>query len=191
MDVGLDPQKEPAVSTLQAWLTRICLALAFLMVCLLAIRFANEPATITDVVIFSRQSRGHDDHVESPNSELPPVGGIHHNLFQNCGIYRSPIESEKAIHSLEHGAVWITYEPDLPTAEIAYLQEKIRGQDYFLLSPYPGQRSPIVLTAWGVQLEIGSVDDERLDQFLARYLLGPNTPERGASCKGGFGKPLP
>lgn len=191
MDVEIDPQTEPPVSVIQAWLTGICLAFAFLIVSLLVIRFTNEPATIEGVVIFSRQTRGHDDHVESPNSELPAVGGIHHSQFQNCGIYRSPIESEKAIHSLEHGAIWITYAPDLPAAEIAYLQEKIRGQDYFLLSPYSGQRSPIVLTAWGVQLEISSVDDDRLDQFLARYLLGPKTPERGASCKGGFGKPLP
>lgn len=191
MDVKIDPQTEPSASTIQAWFIRVCLALAFLMVTFLAINAANEAATIEGVHIFNRQSRGHDDHAEIQNGELPPVGGIHDSQFQNCGIYRSPIESEKALHSLEHGAIWITYDPVLLTAaDIDYLQEKIRDQDYFLLSPYPGQASPVVLTAWGAQLEISSVHDERMDHFFARYLLGPRTPERGASCKGGIGRPV-
>lgn len=190
MDVGTDPQAQPPASITEAWFTRICLILAFLMVCLLAIRAVNEAATIEGVVVFNRQSRGHDDTIEIEHGGLPSVGGIHYSELQNCGIYRSPVESEKAVHSLEHGAIWITYDPELLAADITYLEEKIRGQDYFLLSPYPGQSSPVVLTAWGVQLEIGSVHDERVAPFFARYLLGARTPERGASCQGGFGKPV-
>lgn len=189
MDVRLDPQTQPLANTKQTWFIRICLALAFLMVAFLTIRAVNQAETIEGVVTFNRQSRGHDDELELQSGELPPVGGTHHSQFQNCGIYQSPIESEKAVHSLEHGAIWITYDPDLQADEIAYLQEKFRGQDYFLLSPYPGQHYPVILTAWGAQLEVDSIDDEWIDHFIARYLLGPRTPERGASCKGGFGKP--
>lgn len=190
MDVRLDPQTEPPVSIVQTWLPRVCLALAFLMVSFLALRTVSEAATIEGAVIYNRQNRGHDDQIEIQNSELPPVGGIHHSQFQNCGVYRTPIESEKVIHSLEHGAIWITYDPELPAADIKYLEEKIRDQDFFLLSPYPGQSSPVVLTAWGAQLAISSVRDERMEHFFARFLLGPRTPERGASCNGGFGEPV-
>jgi hypothetical protein len=191
VDAKMNAHTEPPASIVQAWLPKVCLALVSLMVCFLAIRAVSEAAPIEGVVIFNRQSRGHDDHVEFQDSELPPAGGIHHGEFQNCGIYRSPIESGRAVHSLEHGAVWITYNLDLPAADIASLEEKIREQEFLLLSPYPGQSSPVVLTAWGAQLGISSGDDERIDKFIARYLLGPRTPERGASCKGGFGTPVP
>ncbi|HOU41602.1 MAG TPA: DUF3105 domain-containing protein, partial [Promineifilum sp.] len=59
-----------------------------------------------------------------------------------------------------------------------------------LVSPYPEQRSPIVMTGWGVQLELDSIDDDRVGQFVERYRVGPNTPERGAACTGGTGEPL-
>ncbi len=174
-----------------SWLIRTMLALIFLMASLMSISIANEPAKIEGVVIFNRQPRGHDNSYVLPASDLPPVGGVHHHLFQNCGIYSDPVEPEKAVHSMEHGAVWITYLPGLPEADIAFLQEKVRGQEYLILSPYPGQRSPVVLTSWGIQLEVSSVHDERIERFIARYRLGPATPERGASCTGEFGNPLP
>src|SRR5512135_382780 len=56
------------------------------------------------------------DHSEAPQQypQTPPVGGVHSSVWQNCGIYDQPIRNENAVHSLEHGAVWITYQPDLP-----------------------------------------------------------------------------
>ncbi len=191
MDARDQVQAIAQVSQWHSWLIRMMLALIFLMASLIGISIANEPAKIEGVVIFNRQPRGHDDSFVSPAGDLPPAGGVHDHLFQNCGIYSSPIESEKAVHSMEHGAVWITYQPGLPEADIALLQEKVRGQEYLLLSPYPGLGSPVVLTSWGVQLETSSVRDKRIEGFIARYLLGPATPERGASCTGGFGNPQP
>jgi hypothetical protein len=91
---------------------------------------------------------------------------------------------------LEHGAAWITYQPDLPTEQIEAIQEKFRGQTYIIISPYPEQLSPIVLTAWGVQLEVDDLNDRRVNQFIERYRLGPMTPERGAACTNGIGEPI-
>jgi hypothetical protein len=45
------------------------------------------------------------------------------------------------------------------------------------------------LTAWGIQLPVESVADERIPQFIDEYRLGPQTPEFGASCDGGVGQP--
>ena len=123
-------------------------------------------------------------------AETPPVGGTHAPApyWQNCGFYDTPVRNETAVHSLEHGAVWITYEPSLPQEQIAILREKAE-QSYVLVSPYEGLPSPVVASSWGHQLQLESVDDERLDQFIRYFRQGPDTPEPGAACSGGWGRP--
>lgn len=83
-------------------------------------------------------------------SQTPPVGGVHSAAWQNCGIYDQPIANENAVHSLEHGAVWITYRPDLTPTDIQQLQNLVRGRAYALLSPYPDLLAPVVATTWDV-----------------------------------------
>ena len=156
---------------------------------LLWLSLRPEPG-IEGVVEFPAPARGHEANLTIPFAELPPVGGTHAPAWQTCGVYDQPINTANAIHSLEHGAAWITYQPDLPAEEIAALVEHFEGQTYTLISPYPEQRSPIVLTTWGVQLEVDSIDDDRVDSFIERYRLGPNTPERGAACTNGIGEPI-
>ncbi len=152
---------------------------------------ALRPAqAIAGVVQFPRQSRGHEADLEIPFGELPPAGGNHDPAWQNCGVYDEPLNTANAVHSLEHGAIWITYQPDLPAEQVEAIKDHVRGQNFLLISPYPEQRSPIVLTGWGVQLELDSLDDDRFDDFIEAYRVGPNTPERGASCTGGIGEPI-
>ena len=136
---------------------------------------------------FGAQGRGHDVEATFADSGLPPVGGDHDPRFQNCGIYTEPVTTGPAVHSMEHGAVWIAYHPDLPADDVAVLQEMVRGESYMLLSPYPDLMSDVVATAWGVQLEPDSVTDARLGQFIDRYRGGG--PEPGAPCTGGLGRP--
>jgi len=117
----------------------------------------------------------------------PPVGGDHHPAWQNCGFYDVPLVEEHAVHSLEHGAVWLTYDPDLPAADVAVLRRLADRHAFLLVSPYDGLPSPVVASAWGVQVALDGVDDERLEPFLVKYLQGPQTPEPGAPCTGGVG----
>lgn len=123
-------------------------------------------------------------------AQSPPVGGEHSPSWQNCGIYAEAIRSETAVHSLEHGAVWITYRPDLPADQVEQLRSLVRGRSYTLLSPYPDLDRPIAASAWGVQLKVDSPTDERLGTFIAKYRQGPQTPEPGAACVGGVGSPV-
>ena len=145
---------------------------------------------IQGVVNFPRPSQGHQLNLDIPFGELPPAGGVHDPAWQNCGIYDTPLNSAHAIHSLEHGSAWITYRTDTPAGTVAAIQNRFRGQTYTLVSPYPEQRSPIVLTTWGVQLEVDDINDSRVDRFIERYRLGPNTPELGAACTNGIGEPI-
>jgi hypothetical protein len=120
---------------------------------------------------------------------LPPVGGDHDPVPQNCGIYTQPVATANAVHSMEHGAVWITYLPDISAAQLDALTGLATDEPYALLSPFPDQASPVVLSAWGVQLELDDADDPRAGVFLEKYRQGPQTPEPGAACSGGLGSP--
>jgi len=115
----------------------------------------------------------------------PPDGGDHNGVWQQCAVYTAPIPAENAVHSLEHGAVWVTYRPDLPADQVQILTKEVQGDPYRLLSPLPDQQSPVVLSAWGRQLATDSASDPRVASFLSTYTNGRQTPERGATCSGG------
>jgi hypothetical protein len=116
----------------------------------------------------------------------PPVGGDHNAVWQNCTgtVYPAAIANEHAVHSLEHGAVWITYRPDLSADQIAALAARVHGHDYTLMSPYPGLDAPISLQAWGYRLAVDKADDQRIDEFITAARVSA-AAEPGATCSGG------
>jgi predicted small secreted protein len=148
---------------------------------------AHKKAPPAGVTSYSNLSRDHTkEPVDYPQS--PPVGGPHNPIWQNCGFYSKPVRNEFAVHSLEHGAVWITYFPDLPKDQVQKIKS-LTQKNYVLASPYPGLPAPVVASAWGKQLRLNSTNDPRLEQFVGAYRQGPQTPEPGAPCRGGVGSP--
>ena len=138
------------------------------------------PGALEEVQVYSDEAAQHTDDPVNYD-EPPPVGGPHQPAWEECGSYDEEIEAEKAVHSLEHGAVWITYDPDLGSDDVDTLKGRL-SENYTLLSPYPGQPAPVVATAWNTQLQLDGVDDPRLDDFVTKYRQGTQTPEPGASC---------
>lgn len=122
-------------------------------------------------------------------TQTPPVGGDHDPEWLNCGVYRDPVREEHAVHSLEHGAVWITYRPDLDDEAIQALEERAQGETHVLVTPFEGLSDPVVLSAWGRRLAVESAEDERIDAFVSAFQQGPQSPEAGASCSGAIGEP--
>lgn len=117
--------------------------------------------------------------------EIPPAGGAHNSEWQTCDVYDAQIRQENAIHSLEHGAVWITYQPTLPADQIASLKDLADGDDYMLMSPYDGLPAPIVVTAWNHQIQLQTFDKTQIERFIRSYQSTLNvTPELGGSCVG-------
>ena len=119
----------------------------------------------------------------------PPAGGEHWSQWLNCGVYEEPQQSENAVHALEHGAIWTTYNPDEVSGEDL---EKLRDSlpsTYSLLTPYPDLPAPVVMSGWGVQVQLDGVDDPRVSQFLNKYWQSPSVPEPGALCTNGIDGP--
>jgi hypothetical protein len=114
----------------------------------------------------------------------PPAGGDHWGNWLTCGIYNQVQENERAVHSLEHGAVWVTYDASVLTAdEISSLQSSL-PDTYIVMSPYEGLDAPVVASAWGAQVSLNGVDDPRLEQFITKYWKSATAPEPGAACTG-------
>jgi uncharacterized membrane protein YphA (DoxX/SURF4 family) len=152
-----------------------------------SLSFTNEPRLGTSepagVESFDNLSRTHAyDSVTYEQS--PPVGGNHNPVWQNAGFYEEPVPNEKAVHTLEHGAVWITYSQNLPQDQKEKLRQLAESKDCLLASPYPDLPTPVVASAWGKQLQLKSIDDPELQEFIHFYRKGPQTPEPGASCTG-------
>jgi len=119
----------------------------------------------------------------------PPAGGNHNAVWLNCGVYDQPQENENAVHALEHGAVWITYDPDaLSEAEVATLRSEAPST-YSIVSPYPDLPAPVVISAWSAQVQLDGVDDPRIEQFIQKYWKAATAPEPGALCTGALDGP--
>lgn len=147
----------------------------------------NPDAAVEGVAVAAKADTESRGHVAGPISykQTPPNTGDHSGTWQTCGVYRAPIAPENAVHSMEHGAVWVTYNDKVPADQVEALAGKLQGEPYGLLSALPQQSSPINLSAWGRRLSVESADDPRIDDFIEGYASGPQTPEQGATCAGG------
>jgi hypothetical protein len=114
--------------------------------------------------------------------QTPPVGGDHSAQVQPCGYYASAVPTERGVHSMEHGAVWITFRPGLSKAGRAVLGALAEQQHRVLVSPWDNLPAPIVASAWGHQMKVADSTDPRLEDFVQKYVSGTQAPEPGAFC---------
>ncbi len=118
----------------------------------------------------------------------PPTNGDHAPIWLNCGFYEEPVQDRFAVHSMDHGVVWITYRPDLPSGQV----DKLRSygeENYVIVSPYPDQDAPVIATSWRVRLELDGADDPRLRRFVDQFRVSELAPLSGNRCVGGVGDP--
>lgn len=151
----------------------------------------SATSTTTELVQVNVDSLG-ADHVEPPVSydESPSIGGDHFPFWQNCGFYEVEVIEGAATHTLEHGAVWITYNPThMSEAELSALEGMAQNNGKLLISPYPHEES-LVLTAWGVQLRTPfDPSAPQVQAFIDEWVDNPELSEAGVRCNGAAGVP--
>ena len=140
-------------------------------------------ADIDGLVITEGLDAGHA-RGELPYSSLTPVGGDHNPFWQKCGHYTVEIPAERAVHSLEHGAVWIAYQPG---TDVSGLEPLVAVDEHLLMSPVDGLEVPLMISAWGVQVAVDGPDDPRIAAFIDTYIR--NGPEAAPCVGGGVGEP--
>ncbi len=126
----------------------------------------------------------------------PPASGPHADVPLPAGVYDSTTISDlyRSIHSLEHGATVIWYDPAAPAEKVAELiefydrrlQDAEVGQDRVIVAPYdfPGDAAGILpdgtemaLVAWHRLQTCASVDLAVAFDFTAQYSF-PTTASR-------------
>jgi Protein of unknown function (DUF3105) len=166
----------------------------------------TKPAPPPDLSTFKPSKANHDPakaipgikireyaiglHIQAPQrvgyDQSPPYGGAHDMIWAACNgvVYTKAVRNENMVHTLEHGAVWIAYNPDQVSGDaLDTLTAKVTGQTYISISPYPKLDKPVSLQSWGHQLKLDDVNDPRIDEFITALRLNQyTTPELGAPC---------
>lgn len=154
----------------------------------------RDPSTkIAGVVTKDYPSRDHIKATQRVAYDLNPAfGGAHDGAWAECRgtVYSTPVRTENLVHSLEHGAVWVAYNPDDVYGDaLDLLKQQVSGRQYTLLSPHPGLEEAVSLQAWGRQLKVGGVGDARIEQFIQALAGNRYTaPEPGATCQAAPGQ---
>ena len=146
----------------------------------------GDGTEVDGVQTFDNTSSHVEGVVDYPQN--PPASGAHNPAWLNCGVYTEPVPAENAVHSLEHGALWVTYDPSISDAEIESLRA-VLPSTYVILSPFDDLPAPIVLSGWNSQLQVDDADDPRIATFIEEYWQSQNVPEPGALCTGAVDAP--
>lgn len=163
--------------------------------------FSVEPSTDSSADLNAQDDSTRNRIIEHPTDQAdhvigkveyethPPTGGDHFDFWHNCLFYTQPLIDEAAVHSLEHGAVWVAYRPDVNPEVLNPIRARVEAETHLMASPYPGLESPLVLSAWERQLAVESWDDPLVEEFLNGYLgrLSTTAPEAGLSCADAIG----
>jgi hypothetical protein len=81
----------------------------------------------------------------------PPTSGPHYGQTLQYGSYTEPIDIGRALHNLEHGAVFILFGNKVPEATVAQLQEFYADHAAgTVLAPYARLGKQVALGAWVV-----------------------------------------
>lgn len=140
---------------------------------------------IEGVEVFTGLSHKHLKKGQYPQTypQSPPVGGAHSDVWLKCQVYTVELPKENAVHSEEHGGIWLTYQPSLAAADIAKLALLAgTNKEFVMVSPYTGQDAPVIASTWGLQLKVQSAGDPRLLEFIRTYAGGDQGGEKGVGC---------
>jgi hypothetical protein len=90
---------------------------------------------------------------------------------------------EDYVHTLEHGAVGILYQPDLEPDQIELIEEIVNDYESHMFSmPYPELEDPVVVVAWAHLMRLDGADEEAIREFADVFRQGGDAPEQQQEC---------
>lgn len=103
----------------------------------------------------------------------PPTSGDHWATPLKDGIYDEEKPDEAIVHSMEHGRVWVSYNPSISNEIKDELLNLLKNRSAIILTPREGNDTDIALAAWE-RLDTfdveGTLDTQRILDFIKNYL---------------------
>jgi hypothetical protein len=115
---------------------------------------------------------GVNEHVSGPvdYESTPPTHGPHASAPAACGVHPEPIPDENMVHSLEHGAVGLLYEPSVAIEDIRTLEDIAGSYSGRVFSaPHPDMPTPIAVTSWGEMMRLDSLDAGAVREYVETF----------------------
>lgn len=135
------------------------------------------------VLDFSTAGSGQHTGAEVQYPTVPPVSGEHRTSAAPCGVHGQQFEDELLVHTLEHGAVGLAYDPTLDPEDIKTLEEIVGEYESHVFSvPYEGMETPISLLAWGHMIRLDELNEEAATGFIEEFRRGGDAPEANQAC---------
>ncbi len=107
----------------------------------------------------------------------PPGAGPHYKDSQAAGIYTKKPPYGYLVHSLEHGAIILWYNPNsLSKDEISKLENIFKSilLDKKIITPDGSLDVPVALSSWGRILKLKTIDEKQITTFSkTNYDRGP------------------
>lgn len=90
----------------------------------------------------------------------PPTSGNHFPVPAEDGAYTEPPQTERGVHTLEHGRIWIQFAPTLPQPQIDTLFAVFSEDPYHMVIAPNGtkMKARVAVTAWEHVLTCEKVD---------------------------------
>ena len=131
-----------------------------------------------------------NEHVERGTdvdyAQMPPLSGPHYAGTVEAGFYTEEQSLGDLVHTLEHGAVIVYYDPAALTneseqslREFATVHTGTWRSVVAVPNPRENPEADFVVTAWRHRLYVDQYDPETVHAFLSEYLgRGPENPVR-------------
>ena len=104
----------------------------------------------------------------------PPYGGPHWTFPLRCGIYEEEQHFEPMVHTMEHGAIVLYYQPlvvdagtvgEMRVAASQLLREGAR----LILTPSTRIGTPVAIASWGRLLLMDDFEEDTLRGFIEAF----------------------
>jgi len=119
---------------------------------------------------------------------IPAHGGPHAGNLLPCSVYPDEQSQERILHSMEHGAVVIFFQPDVASGDdITQIRqlgtELLREGNRIVVAPNRQLTNPIVIASWARLLPLQTFEDATIRGFVDAFENdGPENIPRGNAC---------
>ncbi len=155
---------------------------------LLTVQSSKEQTNLAKPLMgdeISDLGRGHiPDGTQLQFDSNPPTSGQHYDKWITRGIYDKPQPDGNLVHSLEHGAVILSYKVDLPNEDVEKIKSVFSSVSVSkkIMVPRDNLDVPVALTSWGRLLKLQTIDatsEAKIKEFMETN--EDRGPEKGAS----------